>query len=61
MVMECRMYRDPLLALISLENESCAGCLHKQRDWGKDYCDLAKRFGHKCKSYDDGEVKNGKR
>jgi hypothetical protein len=60
MILERRMYKDPLEALISIEDETCAGCKHRGQQWGADYCEIGNRYGRKCKSYNEVEVKYGK-
>ncbi|WKJ88772.1 hypothetical protein QZJ86_12140 [Methylomonas montana] len=54
------MYRDPLDVLISIENGTCAGCKYQREEWDTRYCGLGKRYGWKCKSYEEVEVDNGK-
>lgn len=52
---ERRAYQNPEALLISLERQSCAGCLYYAQAWQTDYCKLGLSAERRCKSYDDGE------
>lgn len=59
-VLERGMYRDPLLVLLAEEDKTCAGCKYQREALDTEYCGLGKRYGWKCKSYDEIEVVDGK-
>lgn len=51
-------YRDPLEKLLQEERSMCRGCIHKATirlvNETRTFCTKGKRYGSRCKSYDDG-------
>lgn len=53
MTLSSQLYRDPLDILINEEAKTCRGCKHEQKAFECLYCDLGKKHGNHCKSYDE--------
>lgn len=51
---------DPLDVLIYFEAKTCTGCIHSDVVFDRRYCVKGKKFGQRCKDYDNpSERKNG--
>lgn len=53
MVMRQGDYRDPLEILIKREEYTCKGCKHEAVVFDRKYCAKDKKFGKKCKLYEE--------
>lgn len=51
--MPLRYYRDPLEALIEVESRTCTGCIHEARIMGTSYCGRGRKYGKRCKHYEE--------
>lgn len=53
MALERHLYDDPEKILMRHEAKTCKGCVFEREAFERKYCNMGKRYGRHCKSYDD--------